>query len=52
MPMYSWAWKFGEATRQNQARIEIVYITIIFMSILVSFVIAAILVYVTWVLAW
>ena len=33
-------------------RIKIVYITIVFVSVLVGFVITAILLHVTWVLAW
>ena len=43
--------KLGEATHQNQRRIDIVYITIVFVSVLVSFVIAVILANVTWALS-
>ena len=41
----------GEATHQNQRKIDIVYITIVFVSVLVGFVIAAILAHVTWALS-
>ena len=48
--MYSWAWKLGEATYLSE-RIEIFYITTVFISVLVCFVIAAILAHIAWVLA-